>query len=736
LTARGSAGGRAECGAGHRPGRSEPWKKAGALALVLAALGLPVNDLFHYALLVIAAVAILLGTLSRHRLVWLAAAAAVGVCVLGQLFLAAPRIEEGHNLFLIDAPGGALEAGLPPSAFQIMAAQFNARYPPEHRCPAAVDGCWRGGAFPPQNYAFSSDGLYDRPAFSRRVTGIDFSDPIWLRLGFINEGGYNWNSRVSDVDRASRDGRISALLHRWRLEMPWFVMYRFPAELVGSSLCWRGDVLWEGPQDHFELATHSSMQCRTIAPADVGRRIFGVAIRQGSPLAMRLEPSRSVALAQFVEPVLSLVGVAAVLGLLVRVRARRLIVAYALIAVTFLVVALNDASFIGGVRPFDSGDDGLVYEGLAREMLRNLAGGNISGALEGGEKVFYFTPGMRYLRMLEHCIFGDTFLGYLSLILLLPFLVLALFRRFLPVEWALALTAIFVAIPLGVLFGSSLVQYAKWAARGFADPAAYIFFLSGLVVLVGNSPQGPRPAFGAACAAGFLFALALFVRPNIAPAAAVLLAGSSIAALCKAQYRRIIGFVVGFLPVLGMALHNWIYGGAFVLFTSTAAHPGALVTPPSVYLAALGELLRLHVAGEHVARVARQIGGWLAGPSESYLMAPLDAAALVVLIRVALWKEMDPWLRLTAWATLAQQCVGMFYAPAGRYYYLTWLLTLLITAVWVQREGLALFQRRCPRIATRIAAYPAWRALARMLLTIAGWLRPACDPIPAGCRHP
>src|SRR5262249_23517528 len=177
----------------------------------------------------------------------------------------------------------------------------------------------------------------------------------------------------------------------------------------------------------------------------VGRRIFGVAIRQGSPLAMRLEPSRSVALAQFVEPVLSLVGVAAVLGLLVRVRARRLIVAYALIAVTFLVVALNDASFIGGVRPFDSGDDGLVYEGLAREMLRNRAGANISGAVEGGEKVFYFTPGMRYLRMLEHCIFGDTFLGYLSLILLLPFLVLALFRRFLPVEWALALTAIFVA---------------------------------------------------------------------------------------------------------------------------------------------------------------------------------------------------------------------------------------------------------------------------------------------------
>ena len=728
-----SAPARADCGARYSPERTQSWKKAGALALVLAALGLPVNDLFHYALLVVAAVAICLGTLSQPRRVWIAAAVTVGACVLGQLFLAAPRIEEGHNLFLIDAPGGALEAGLPASAFQIMAAQFNERYPPEHRCSASVDGCWRGGAFPSQPYAFSSDGLYDRPAFSRRVTGIDFTDPVWLRLGFINEGGYNWNSRVSDVDRASRDGRISALLHRWRLEMPWFVMYRFPAELVGSSLCWRGDVLWEEPQDHFKLAAHSAMQCRVIAPTDVGRRIFGLAIRQGSPLAMRLEPSRSVALAQLVEPGLSLVGVAAVLGFLVRVRARRLIVAYVLIALTLLVVALNDASFIGGVRPFDAGDDGLVYEGLAREMLRHLAGGDISAALEGGEKVFYFTPGLRYLRMVEHCIFGDTFLGYLSLILLLPFLALALFRRFLPVEWALALTAIFVAVPVGVLFGSSLVQYAKWAARGFADPAAYIFFLTGLVVLVGKGPDGPRPTFGSACAAAFLFALALFVRPNIAPAVAILLAGSSIAALCKAYYRRLIGLIVGFVPVLGMALHNWIYGGAFVLFTSTAAHPGALVTPPSVYFAAGGELLRLDLAGEHVARATRQIGDWLAGPSESYLMAPLDAAALVAVIRVALWKEMDPWLRLTAWATLAQQCVGIFYAPAGRYYYLTWLLTLLVTAVWVQREGLALFQRRWPRIAVQIADHPTRRALARALQTLTTWLR--ARPIPAEYQH-
>ena len=207
-------------------------------------------------------------------------------------------------------------------------------------------------------------------------------------------------------------------------------------------------------------------------------------------------------------------------------------------------------------------------------MLRRLFAGDIFGALEGGEKVFFFTPGMRYLRAVEHVVFGETYLGYLSLILLPPFLVFILFRRFLPLRWALAVVVIFAAIPVGVLFGSSLVQYVKWAARGFADPAAYTLFLAALVLLVGRPSAGPRDRFGAASAAGLLFALALFVRPNIAPAAGILLAGAGLAALWQHQYRRVAGLTIGFLPVFGMALHNWLYGGVFVLFTSTADAPG------------------------------------------------------------------------------------------------------------------------------------------------------------------
>ena len=142
--------------------------------------------------------------------------------------------------------------------------------------------------------------------------------------------------------------------------------------------------------------------------------------------------------------------------------------------------------------------------------------------------------------------------------------------------------------------------------------------------------------------------------------------------------------------------------------------------PPSAYAAAVAEFIHFDFGGEHVGRAVRQLGAWLAGPSESYVMAPVNTAAIVLVIRMALWREVDPWLRLTALAALIQQGVGLFYAPAARYYYLTWLLTLLVSTVWMQREGLMLIQRRFPGLAAQFAKHPARLALARLLRQVAG----------------
>ena len=76
------------------------WRKAAALVLGMAAVGLPVNGVADYTLLLVLAVVIFSGEVRAQGRAWLAAVAIVAVALAGQVLLAPPRIDEGHNVFL------------------------------------------------------------------------------------------------------------------------------------------------------------------------------------------------------------------------------------------------------------------------------------------------------------------------------------------------------------------------------------------------------------------------------------------------------------------------------------------------------------------------------------------------------------------------------------------------------------------------------------------------------------
>ena len=69
------------------------------------------------------------------------------------------------------------------------------------------------------------------------------------------------------------------------------------------------------------------------------------------------------------------------------------------------------------------------------------------------------------------------------------------------------------------------------------------------------------------------------MKPIVAPAAAVLLAGSALAAISHKQFARVAGLCIGFTHVLLMALHIWVYGHVFVPFSLNATLPELLVMP-------------------------------------------------------------------------------------------------------------------------------------------------------------
>ena len=243
--------------------------------------------------------------------------------------------------------------------------------------------------------------------------------------------------------------------------------------------------------------------------------------------------------------------------------------------------------------------------------------------------------------------------------LALPFVVFAPFGAFFR-RAALALTLVFVAVPIGVLFGSTLSNTSNGRRAASPIRAADAFFLAGLCCWSGaarpDRATGLRPALGA----GLLFALALFLRPNLAPAAGVLLGGAGLAALWHRRLRRVAGLCLGFLPVLGMALHNWVFGGVFVLFSANATIHAALPMPPSAYLAALGELFT-SILPASTCGAAAAMGALARRALGIVSMVPLHVAAIAVLVRVASSRRFDPWLRLTAWAAIAQHPVAWFY---------------------------------------------------------------------------
>jgi len=688
-----------------------------ALILIIGVLGLPINDLAAYGLLVAAALVVFTGSIATRPGRWVAAAALAAAVIAAHLWWPAPRIEEGHNAFL-PGPRVAETSGLPAEVLRAMSRQFAEQYPPDKRCNDTARGCWRpdrtGEA---DGFAFSADAAFDHPAYSRRVAGIGFSDPAYLRLGFINDYFYAWPDVWSDINRFERDRRSLNLFDRYRVTFPLFVMYRLPADFAGSTLCWRGTVLWERSDEQFDTVAAPGRQCRDIATADAGRRIFAISIKRDVRLAMTLEPNRTIVFRRAVESGLTIAGAIGIVILLVRVEPRRLALPAILIGFVLLTTLFVDAQFIGGLRPLDSGDDGIAYEGFGRAIVRHVLSGELAAAIRGVEPVYYFTPGLRYVRALELAAFGETFLLYLSMMLLLPVLALALFRRFLPPRWALVLVLGFAATPIGALFGSSLFQYVLWASRGYPDPFAFVLLVAAVLLIVPQRPSGDAPGLRRIFAAGLLLSAAAFCRPNLVLAAGAIVAGAVAIWVAQRRSDRAAVLAAGFATLALSPLHNYVFGNAFVLFSDNVNQPQTLLMSPLDYAKATYELVTFDFAGAHVKGALAQLFRWLSGPEELVAMVPVHALAVATLVRVGVFgSRFDPWLRVIALATLLQHGIGATYVNFERYNLGTWLMTMMVAAAWLDREGLALLCRGAPGLCE------AWQrsAVVRKLADIAG----------------
>jgi hypothetical protein len=195
----------------------------------------------------------------------------------------------------------------------------------------------------------------------------------------------------------------------------------------------------------------------------------------------------------------------------------------------------------------------------------------------------------------------------------------------------------------------------------------------------------------------------------------ILLGGAGIAALWQKQFWRLAGMCVGFIPISFAAIHNWYYGGVFVIFSSNAGLPVVYVLPAKSYALALIELLTFHFYGEHVVRAVEQISAYLSGSREWAFAIPLHIAAIAILIRVLAKRNFDGWLRLIAAAAMAGHIFAVMFQIVPRYHLPIWLVTLLVCVVWLREEGMPWLLGKAPRLKSLFAG--------RWSRTCGQWLR-------------
>jgi hypothetical protein len=184
--------------------------------------------------------------------------------------------------------------------------------------------------------------------------------------------------------------------------------------------------------------------------------------------------------------------------------------------------------------------------------------------------------------------------------------------------------------------------------------------------------------------------MAAFCRPNFVLAGGTMVLAAVLMGLAQKQVMRALAVVLGFAALAVSPLHNYVFGNSTIPFTDNVAHVDLLKVSPREYFLAVGELVRLDFAGDHLRRAVVQVASWWSGAHRIPAAIPLHAAAVLILAYVGfLGRRFDPWLRVMALATLLQHGVAACYLNNARYHVGTWLLTSLVVVVWLQVQGLA-----------------------------------------------
>jgi hypothetical protein len=631
-------------------------KKLLLMAVVLWLIGIPVDTTWQFAAIGLTAVIVLAGELRPGKRLLLSMALAAVIVQILRFFAAppmwpmSPMWQEGMNLFVPNQHNleSAYRGAIPDHVLSGMTQQFHQENPAipcdqEKRLPWGMHAkCWTDLKVKEGRFARAAENVFSNSEYSRLRYGVNFRSDKVLSADFLYDVDYVWQLTPENKNQVPKS---------------FYVSYPIPSIAEGGRLCWQGRLYWDKraePERSTSTSANGSVEiaCRTITSQDVNDRLWSLQANAERPLTLSLELPplwRGIALLLQILPA----GVAIALLLQAAQPSTQLLRVAGIFVATLALIFACAPEFFQGLPRNIINRDALLYLSWGREIAINFVDGNIGAALMGGERIYVFMPGMRYFIAAELLLFGNSNMGHLLCIALLPPVIYLLTQQM------SKRVSLFVVVL--ILSSTKLIKTIRTAADGYSDPLGLLLLSLALLLLMRQwsafrnslATNKPDPTIFA----GFVaLGLSIFLRPNYVLVGMMIGSFWLMFYLQKNPYRFRFAECLGILIVLTMPAHNLFFGHAFVALTLASTIIDSLTTPPLAYWNALQEASNL-APGPNVALVVRKLKS---------LLLPGHWVLFFGSLFISLVSHIPEKIRLLAAAAFLLQAPHLFYRSGGR----------------------------------------------------------------------
>ncbi len=655
---------------------------------------IPVLDLKIFTLLIISLTIIIFSKI-KQNISYLKVLFVFLILILIKIYQGNLYFNEGNNILIFNENSKLFyKEFLPDNVFTFIEKKYEF-YDKNSKCNEKDAKCWR--SFKPEiiskkgtpfflNYSPSMNLKNNK--YSRKLKDLNINNLKSARISEVNNLRYNyfWGKKFDLV----------------RENMPFFVMIEIPKILIGSKVCWKGNIFWEQNDNNFLNLKNDEYDCEQVSQKDINKKIYGISFGTSetkerlnylygtnyiedddildnflhtNELIFKIEKNPKLLFFDYIVLFLIIVTIIIFFNQIFDFNYKIYLYGIISILIFLFLVFYSEKDLFFGFTIFIGGNDGILYNSYANNIFHHLRQFNIENFLLGSEEIFYFPSSIRYFLAVFKLVFEDTNYGYLLVGYFLCLIILYLFIKIYDFKFGLIFALLIICTRLFEGYGASIIKLLKHINMSDAEPFAITTFLVCLYIffyIYENRYQKNNLL-------NFIFGIFSFItislRPNYLPTVLLLAMIHLFFLLRDNKNQQIFYTLLGLSFTSLITFHNLYFGKQLVFLSSGHIHnTGASL---SIYFAAFIDIVNLNFYNsENIERIIIQFNRWIKPEELHYILC------FILLLYVFRYKNL--YFKIISCLAISQHLVLLIFEPSGRYAYLAWILSIIVSLYILQ----------------------------------------------------